>query len=124
MYSLSKKNTTGFSTNQTQKQLIKQRKNYSYLNTLFYFLQSHSNRVRYYLTKLKVGNQQFDFQDTAVRPVYEQYFMALQFIIRPGTFEIRIALKNEKEHVTNKMIDQIIIIDLFFFSFQICENEF
>ena len=65
------------------------------------------------MTKLKVGNQQFDFHNTAVRPVYEQYFMALQFIIRPGTFEIRIALKNEKEHVTNKMIKQIIIIYFF-----------
>ena len=38
----------------------------------------------------------------------------LQFIRCPGTFEIRIAFKNRKEHVINKMIKQIIVISKIF----------
>jgi hypothetical protein len=32
------------------------------------------------------------------------------YIMPPGTFEIRIAFKNEKDTVINKMIEQIIVI--------------
>ena len=43
----------------------------------------------------------------AVRAVL---YCILRFIKCPGTFEIRIAFKNENDNVINKMIEQIIVI--------------
>ena len=60
-------------------------------------------------------------QITAVRAVL---YCILRFISCLGTFEIRIAFKNEKYHIINKMIGQIIVVSKFKFSFRICENEF
>ena len=46
----------------------------------------------------------------AVRAVL---YWCFRFTECPGTFEIQLASKNEKDHVINKLIEQIIVISNF-----------
>ena len=53
---------------------------------------------------------QYHLYITAVRVVL---YCVLRSIKCPGTFEIKITFKNEKDHVMHKMIEEIIVISKF-----------